>query len=293
MLERQRWLPKQPDCRAVFGKCTTCSIGNKKPGARPLMFANCLNLMRERSDSISISSKKTWTANRPEPGSKPIASAASHLGYRLLPLCSLIISRWNRKTRTRKAFAPRSTLRWRKNRRHDRIAISHDHLHRCRDRFAGWSGRFNIFNRAGANGRDARLWWIAGLFQSPRQCVRQSSRNSGRLLWSACLFQCVRLRYVRAVRLRARAHISHSNHWRDVSRHALAALRSGLPAARLLPLLPVFCGNHVSACGAGDCSAARTRQIRLLSGLLSCLAKALAPAHALWSPYWSTSAIYE
>ena len=105
--------------------------------------------------------------------------------------------------------------------------------------------------------------------------------NSGRLVWSACLFQCVHLRYVRAVRLCARAHISHSNRRRDVSRHALAALRSGLPAACLLPLLPVFCGNHVSACRAGDCSAARTRQISLLSGPFSCLARAAALAHAL------------
>ena len=60
-----------------------------------------------------------------------------------------------------------------------------------------------------------------------------------------------------AVRLCARANISHFNHWRDVSRHALAAVRSGLPAARLLPLLPVLCGNHVSACRAGDRSAAQ------------------------------------
>ena len=112
----------------------------------------------------------------------------------------------------------------------------------------------------------------ARLFQSPGQCVRQSSRNSRGLVWSACLFQRVYLRYVRGIRLRARAHISHSNHWRDVSRYALAALRSGLPAARVLPLLPVLCGNHVSACRAGDCSAARTRQIGLISPrlLLSC-----------------------
>ena len=103
------------------------------------------------------------------------------------------------------------------------------------------------------------------LFQGPRQ-VRESSRNSARLVWSACLFQCVHLRYVRGVRLRARAHISHSNRWRDVPRHALVALRPGLPAPRLLSLLPVFCGNHVSTCRAGDCSAARTREICRLSG---------------------------
>jgi uncharacterized membrane protein len=41
------------------------------------------------------------------------------------------------------------------------------------------------------------------------------------------------------------------------------------------------CGNHVSAGRAGDCSAARTRQIGLISRPLSCLAHSLALAHAL------------
>src|SRR5205807_3593601 len=125
------------------------------------------NLTLERSDSTLISSKKTWTANRSRHESKPIASAASHLGYRLPPSCLSIISPWIRKTKTRRAFAPRSTLRWRKKRRHDRIAISHDHLHRCRDRFAGWARGLNLPVGAGVNGRDARLWRIAGLFPGP------------------------------------------------------------------------------------------------------------------------------
>ncbi len=83
--------------------------------------SNCLNLTRERSDSTVISSKKTWTASRPGPGSKPITSAASRLGSILHQLCLSIISHWTRRTRTRRAFAPRSTLRWRKNRRHERM----------------------------------------------------------------------------------------------------------------------------------------------------------------------------
>src|SRR6266513_2077659 len=36
MPERRRWLPKRPDCRAVFGKCTTSSTGNKAPNVREL-----------------------------------------------------------------------------------------------------------------------------------------------------------------------------------------------------------------------------------------------------------------
>src|SRR5437867_1351798 len=43
-LARRRWPLKRPGCRAVFGRCTTYSIGSKKPGARPLMCANCSNL---------------------------------------------------------------------------------------------------------------------------------------------------------------------------------------------------------------------------------------------------------
>jgi hypothetical protein len=124
---------------------------------------------------------------------------------------------------------------------------------------------------------------------SSRQFVRQDSGDSGGLVWSACLFRCVHLRYVRGVRLYPRAHISYSNRRRDVSGYALAALRPGLPAARVLPLLPLLCGHDISACRAGDCSAARTRQICLISRPLSCLAHYLTLAHSFLSDVWSTS----
>jgi hypothetical protein len=55
--------------------------------------------------------------------------------------------------------------------------------------------------------------------------------------------------------------------------------------------LPVFCGNHVPACRAGDCSATRPRKIWLVSGPLSCLAHAPALAHLLWTAHWSTRSI--
>jgi hypothetical protein len=45
--------------------------------------------------------------------------------------------------------------------------------------------------------------------------------------------------------------------------------------------LPVLCGNHVSACRAGDRIAAGARQIGLLTRPFSCLAHFLALAHAL------------
>src|SRR4030095_4757417 len=213
-------LQKQRGCRAVFERCTTCCIENKTPGAKRQMRVNCLNLTRELSDSILLSSKQTWTASRPKPESMLIASAASHSGYRLLLLCSLIISPWTRKTGTRRVFAPRLTLRCSKNRKHDCIAVSQDNFYRSRDRFAGRAGGCNIFNGAGVNGRDAGLWRLTRLFQSPRQFVRQSRRNSSGFVWRVCLFQCVHLRHVCVVWLRGRAHLSHSHHRCDVSGHA-------------------------------------------------------------------------
>ena len=163
---------------------------------------------------------------------------------------------------------------------HDRIAISHDHLYRSRDRFAGWPGGCNLPGGAGVNGRDAWLWRFAGLFPSPGQFVREDQGNSRRFIWGAGLFQRVRLRYIRGVRIRARADISHSHGWRDVSLHTLVSLRSSLPAPRILPLLPVLCSNHVFACGPRDRSAAGATQISLISCLLSGLAHFLALRHA-------------
>ncbi len=68
--------------------------------------------------------------------------------------------------------------------------------------------------------------------------------------------------------------------WCDVPGYALVPLRSGLPAACLLPLLPVLCGNHVFACRSGDRSAAQARANCLIGLSISCLAHALALAHA-------------
>ena len=163
--------------------------------------------------------KKTWTASRPRRRVDADRQRGESLGIQLTP--TLFINN--------QPLDPKDKKPGGHSRRDQRCAgektagmtvsrFRSDHLHRCRDRFAGGAGRCNIFNRAGADRRDAGLWRIGRLFQSPRQCVRQSSRNSGRLVWSACLFQCVHLRYVRGVRLRARTHISGSSRRRDVSR---------------------------------------------------------------------------
>jgi hypothetical protein len=45
--------------------------------------------------------------------------------------------------------------------------------------------------------------------------------------------------------------------------------------------LLVLCGNHVSAGGAGHCFAFGTREVCLIIGPFSCLARAPALAHAL------------
>ena len=103
------------------------------------------------------------------------------------------------------------------------------------------------------------------MFPSIRQFVCAGGRNSSGSVRHAGLLQRIYLRYIRGVRLRARENISHFDSGSDVSSHALAAVRAGLPAARVLPLLFVLGGNHISACRAGDCSAAIEGRIRLIS----------------------------
>lgn len=73
--------------------------------------------------------------------------------------------------------------------------------------------------------------------------------------WRAGILLCIRLRYVRGIRLRTRADTSDSDHQCDVSGDALVFICAGLCAARVLPLLLVFSGNYISAGRARDCRA--------------------------------------
>ncbi len=66
------------------------------------------------------------------------------------------------------------------------------------------------------------------------------------MLGAARLFHGVHFRHIRSVRLCTCAQIPCFDRRCDVSGNTLAALRSGVSAARLLPILFVLSGNHVS-----------------------------------------------
>src|SRR4030095_2018970 len=102
-----------------------------------------------------------------------------------------------------------------------------------------------LSNRAGAYWRDPQLWRFTGLFSGIGQFVCQTGRNSGSYSWSARLFHGVQSRYIRSIRLLIGAEIPCYDRWCDVSDDALAAIRAGVSAACVLPILSIFSGNHI------------------------------------------------
>ena len=96
----------------------------------------------------------------------------------------------------------------------------------------------------------------------------QAGRNSGGHAWSARLFHGVHFRHIRSVWLRASANVSYSDDWRNVSGDALVFVCAGLPAARLLPLLFVLSGTHISYRRAADRRTALTTPISRMSRML-------------------------
>ena len=177
-------------------------------------------------------------------------------------------SPWTQKIRTRKAFAPRSMQRWRENRRHDRIAISHHSLHGSGHCCGGRSGRCNLSQCAGAHWRDHQLRRVTRLFPGIGQFVRKGRRRPSRVAWRVRLFLCICFRYVCSVWLHASPNVSHSDDWRNVSGYALVLVCAGLRAARLLPLLFVLSGNHISYCRPDDSRTTLTTPVWQMSRML-------------------------
>ena len=93
------------------------------------------------------------------------------------------------------------------------------------------------------------------MFPGIGQFVFQGAWHSGGPAWRAGVLLRVRPRYIRGVRLRARADISDSDYRCDVSVHALVFVCAGLCITRLLPILLVLSRNHIFAGRVDDCRA--------------------------------------
>jgi hypothetical protein len=92
--------------------------------------------------------------------------------------------------------------------------------------------------------------------------------NSGGYPWSARLFHCVHFRHIRSVRLPTGAKIPCFDRWCHVSGDTLAAVRSSFSAARVLPILFVLSGNHISYCRSADRRTAITTPVGRMSRML-------------------------
>ena len=123
-------------------------------------------------------------------------------------------------------------------------------------------------SRAGAHWRNPQLRRFAGLFSGIGQFVWQAGRNSGGHAWSARLFHGVYFRHIRSVRLLMGAEICCFDRWCDVFDDTLVSLCAGVSAARVLPILFILSGTHISYRGAADRRTARTTAIWRLSRTL-------------------------
>ena len=96
----------------------------------------------------------------------------------------------------------------------------------------------------------------------------QAGRNSGGHAWSARLFHGVHFRHIRSVRLLTGAEISCFDRWCDVSDDTLVSLCAGFSAARVLPILFILSGTHISYRRAADRRTALTTPIWRMSRTL-------------------------
>src|SRR5436309_1797942 len=249
---------KRPVCNAATGRCTTCCTGNSPFGVvAATTRGGCLFPIQKLSDSISIGFKKTCRAIKSESVLSQIKRALSRWESKPPHGCLSINAKWGRMTGTPRECADWSMRQQRVllRRRNDCIAIPHDPLYRCRDRCAGRPCGRDLSGCASVDRRDTQLRRIARLFPCIGQFVCEGGRHSGRPALRACLLRCIYPRHVRGIWLRARANTSDSDYRRDVSGHPLVFVCAGLCAARLLPLLLVLSGDHISPCRAGDCCA--------------------------------------
>ena len=88
------------------------------------------------------------------------------------------------------------------------------------------------------------------------------------MLGAFAYFTCVHFRHIRSVRLLVGANVCHFDRWRNVSGDTLVSVCAGVSAARVLPLLFVLSGTHISYRRAADRRTARTTPIWRMSRML-------------------------
>jgi hypothetical protein len=151
---------------------------------------------------------------------------------------------------------------------HDRIALSHHSLHGSGHCCRGRSGGCNLSECPGAHWRDPQLRRIAGLFSGIGQFVLEVGRNSGSSDRRARVFHRVHTRHIHSVRLLVGVKIPCFDHCCDVSNDTLAAVCAGVSVARVLPILSILSGDHVSYRRAVDRCTALTTPIWRMSRML-------------------------
>ena len=106
-------------------------------------------------------------------------------------------------------------------------------------------------------------------------CFRVLGSSYGKLggipvamLGALAYFTCVCFRHIRSVRLLMGAEVCCFDRWRDVFDDTLVSLCAGVSAARVLPILFILSGTHISYRGAADRRTALTTAIWRMSRML-------------------------